>query len=113
MESLSQVKGAVERKDCQLKAQLMSKSISIINSLDGSLDHDSEPEISNNFSSLYQYCNDRLMEASASLDVAIIEEVTQLLMPIRNAWAEISLADKEAGFELLKEKNSKAKTVGV
>lgn len=112
LESLSQVKGAVERKDFQLKANLMSKGISIINSLDDALDHEAEPKISENFSNLYQYCSNRLMEASVSLDTDVIDEVVQLLKPIRDAWSEISVADKEVGFDLLKQKSS-AKSVGV
>lgn len=112
LDSLSQIKGAVERKDFELKSRLMSKSISIINGLDDALDHDSEPKISENFSNLYQHCNHRLMEASASLDTKAIDDVILLLKPIRDAWSEISVADKEVGFELLNKKSS-SQAVGV
>lgn len=112
LDSLSQAKGAIERKNFEQKSTLMSKSISLINALDGALDHESQPEISGNFSNLYNYCVNRLMEASATLDVSVIDEVINLLKPIKDAWQEMPEDSKRKGFDLLSQKATDSQAVG-
>lgn len=103
-ESISVAKGAIERKEFELKSQQLSKAISIVRSLQDCLDHDSEPQISDNFHQLYSYCVERLADASTSLEVSILDEVVGLLKPLSQAWQNISNADKEEGLSLLKSK---------
>ena len=103
-ESVSVAKGAIGRKDFDVKSAQLNKALSILRSLQDSLDNESEPKISANFYDLYAYCIDRLTEASTSLDTAIIDEIVELLKPIAEAWKNISEEDKKAGFSLLKSK---------
>ena len=108
LESIAFAKGAIERKDFTVKAEKITKAVNIINSLRASLDDDAQPEISANFDALYEYCADRLMNASATLNVAILDEVISLLKPLRDAWAEMSEADKTEGHQLLRSKEKQA-----
>lgn len=103
-ESVSIVKGAIERNDFETKSKQLNKAMSILRSLQDSLDTESEPKISANFYELYAYCIDRLVDVSVSKDCSIIDEIVNLLKPLSDAWKNISEADKQQGFELLKSK---------
>lgn len=104
IESISVAKGAIERKDFAVKSQQLSKATAILRSLQDCLDAESEPEISENFHQLYAYCINRLLDASVSLDILILDEVVDLLKPLNEAWKNISEKDKAEGFSLLKSK---------
>jgi flagellar protein FliS len=98
LEGISIAKGAIERKDLALKSTSLSKSINILRSFQDTLDFESEPEISDNFNALYEYCIERLTEASISLDISELDHVVELLKPIIDAWKEISESDKQVGY---------------
>ena len=104
-QSVSIAKGAIKRKDFEMKSKQLNKAMSILRSLQDSLDVDSEPEISSNFNDLYAYCIDRLTEVSVSLNCVILDEIVDLLKPLAEAWKHISESDKEAGHSLLKSKH--------
>jgi len=104
-ESVSVAKGAIERKQLDVKAKQLHKAMSILRSLQDSLDMESEPEISANFNNLYAYCIDRLTDVSVSLDCTIIDEVVGLLKPLAEAWKNIPENAKQEGHALLKSKD--------
>ena len=103
-ESISIAKGAIERKDFDSKSKQLNKAMSILRSLQDSLDRDSEPKISASFYDLYAYCLERLTEVSTSLDLTILDEVTGLLKPLADAWKNMPEKDKQEGISLLKSK---------
>jgi len=103
-QSVSVAKGAIERKDLATKSTQLNKAMSILRSLQDSLDIEAEPKISQNFYDLYAYCIDRLTEVSVTQDCTILDEVVTLLKPLAEAWKNISEQDKEAGLSLLKSK---------
>lgn len=103
-ESISIAKGAIERKDFDSKSKQLNKAMSILRSLQDSLDSDSEPKISASFYDLYAYCLERLTEVSTSLDLTILDEVTGLLKPLADAWKNMPEKDKQEGISLLKSK---------
>lgn len=105
LQSIAVAKGAIERKDLELKSKSLTKFINILSALRSSLDFDSEPEISQHFDDLYAYCIERMNEISISLDVSGINEVTNLLSPLRDAWSEMPEESKQEGFTLLREKD--------
>jgi len=108
LESVAKVKGAIERKDLNVKSQMVTKAVNILSALDNSLDAEAEPQISDTFSKLYQYCIERLNDANIALDVSALDEVTELLKPLRDAWSEIPDEDKQDGIEKLKQKDEHA-----
>jgi len=103
-ESISVARGAIERKDLDTKSKQLNKAMSILRSLQYSLDSDSEPNISDNFYELYAYCIERLIDVSVSLDCSKLDEVVELLKPLSDAWENISEKDKQEGLSLLKSK---------
>jgi flagellar protein FliS len=109
LQSLAIAKGAIERKDYELKSQTVSKFINIVSALRNSLDFDAEPVVSRRFDDLYLYCIDVINDVSLSMDASRTDEVIELLKPLRNAWFEMPEASKQEGHELLKEKNKLAK----
>ncbi|WP_286233295.1 flagellar export chaperone FliS [Thalassotalea sediminis] len=110
LKGVATARGAIERKDFELKAQSLTKSINILDALIQSLDFDSQPEISKNFQVMYSYCIDCLMKASTSLDIAKLDEVVDMIKPVRSAWSEMPEDAKQEGLDKLKQKNEQATT---
>ena len=108
LQGIAVAKGAIERKDFELKSKSLTKAINILEALIQSLDFDAEPEISKNFEVMYSYCIDCLLEASHSLDLAKLDEVIDMIKPVRNAWSEMPESSKQEGFSLLSAKNNAA-----
>ncbi len=104
-QSVSVAKGAIERKDLASKSTQLNKAMSILRSLQDSLDNKSEPKISANFYDLYAYCIDRLTDVSVSQDCSVLDEVIDLLKPLADAWKNIPEGDKQEGLALLKSKD--------
>ena len=104
LERLSQSKGAILRKDYEYKADRISKATGIINGLEMSLDPKQDPELAERMAALYEYMKDRLNEASLKLDVAPIDEVIELLLPIKQAWDNIPESEKEKANSILEKK---------
>ncbi len=72
------------------KGAAISKAITIIdNGLRVSLDKTSGGAIAENLDALYEYMNRRLFQANLQNDVAIVDEVHNLLADLRGAWVAI------------------------
>jgi flagellar protein FliS len=104
LESLAQAKGAIERRDLEKKSQQLTKATNILQALTTSLDSESQPEISKNFSELYSFCIAKINDASLSLDISIIDQVINFLSPLRDAWQQMPEESKQEGHDLLKKK---------
>ncbi|MCB5227746.1 flagellar export chaperone FliS [Alishewanella sp. 16-MA] len=100
LENMAKAKGAIERKDFAGKAQTLAKAIAIISSLQGSLDMDAGGELSDNLFSLYDFMLNHLTIASRDLDIEKIDDVISLMVTIKSAWDQISVADREKGYSL-------------
>lgn len=92
MDSLALAKGSVERGDLAQKAQSLSKASAIIVALRSSLDLSVDSEVPDNLNALYEYMNDRLVDASVDKDTAAIDEVANLFREIKSAWDEIPMS---------------------
>lgn len=103
-QSISIAKGAISRRDFAEKSKQLTKAMSILRSLQDSLDSESEPVISESFYNLYAYCIEQLNQVSVSLSIEDLDEVVELLKPLCDAWKNISEKDKQAGFDLLNAK---------
>ncbi len=90
MDNLALAKGAVQRKDFEIKSIALSKVNAIIHSLRSCLDFEVGAEISENLYALYSYMLEKLADASiAKDDTDAIDEVTTLLREIKSAWDQI------------------------
>lgn len=83
---MSQAKGMIETKNHEGKAKLLGRVMDIIATLQSSLEHEQGGDISANLDRLYDYMNRRLLEASSTNDITMIDEVMSLLLEIKSGW---------------------------
>ena len=79
---------AIVRSDYELKGNMISKSIAVINGLKDGLDL-THGELPSNPHDLYEYMAEKLFKANLTADVEAIEEVQSLLKTVRESWAHI------------------------
>jgi flagellar protein FliS len=89
LEKIAKAKGFMTNRKIQQKGENIGLAISIIDVLRASLDMQAGGEISRNLESLYDYMTRRLTQANLKNDVGILDEVTNLLLPIKQAWDAI------------------------
>ncbi|MFD2168131.1 flagellar export chaperone FliS [Thalassotalea euphylliae] len=112
LDCIANAKGAIERKDIQLKTAQVSKAIALLEALQSALDMDAEPQISTNFYELYAYCIDKFIDVNVDMNVDTLAHIDDLLRPLRDAWSQMSEDDKQTGIDLLKQKNQQSSAVG-
>jgi flagellar protein FliS len=86
----------MSNKKIQLKGENIGLAISIIDVLRASLDMQAGGDISQNLESLYDYMTRRLTEANVTNDIAMLDEVANLLLPIKQAWDAIPQDARDA-----------------
>jgi flagellar secretion chaperone FliS len=79
---------AIVRSDYELKGNMISKSIAVLNGLKDCLDL-THGELPSNLHDLYEYMVEKLFKANLTADVEAIEEVQSLLKTVRESWAHI------------------------
>ena len=89
LEKIAKAKGFMKNQMVAEKGAHIGLAISIIDALRASLDMQRGGEISHNLEALYDYMTRRLTEANLNNDVAILDEVTSLILPIKQAWDAI------------------------
>lgn len=88
--AIANAKNGMLRKDIAAKGVAISKAISIIDEgLNASLDKEVGGELARNLSSLYEYMGVRLITANLNNDLAILDEVSNLLTDLKQAWDSI------------------------
>lgn len=102
LERIAYAKGAIERKDYPAKSEFISKATAIIINLRDTIDQEVNPEFSDNLIALYNYMLERLSTANVKNDSSILDEVSQLMLPIKDAWASIPREDIEAAYNMPK-----------
>lgn len=86
LEKIAVAKGHMMRRDFAGKGQYIGWAIAIINGLRSSLDFEVGGELVVNLDNLYEYMARRLFEASRHNNVAVLDEVTSLMLEIKGAW---------------------------
>jgi len=88
--AISSAKNQILRKQIAAKGASISKAIKIIDEgLKACLDVKSGGEIGKNLYDLYDYMNQRLLIANLKNDIAILDEVSSLLLELKGAWESI------------------------
>ncbi|MBL8259488.1 MAG: flagellar export chaperone FliS [Candidatus Competibacteraceae bacterium] len=93
-ERIAVAKGCIQRQDIAGKGEQIGKAIDIVGGLREGLNHDAGGEIAANLDALYAYLQKRLLEANLRSDVAMLDEVADLLRPVKEAWDAIGDAPK-------------------
>ena len=78
-------------KDYEAANNALLRVQRIVMELMGALNPDVDVDFSGKMMSLYQYINSRLVEANLENSSEKIEEVVNLLRPLRDAWSEAAL----------------------
>ncbi|PKH88726.1 flagellar export chaperone FliS [Colwellia sp. Bg11-28] len=92
--NIATAKGAISQNNFDKKGTELSNAIAIIGVLEGSLDFKQGGEISENLASLYKFCSEQLLVASTNNDSDKLEEVIQILLPIKAGWDSIPLENQ-------------------
>lgn len=104
LDRIAYAKGAMERKDYPAKSEYLSRVTAILINLRDTLDLDIGGEVAQNMYSLYEYMIERLTDAHIKNDLQILDEVSSLLTPIRDAWVQIPEAAKQEALEAQRQK---------
>jgi flagellar protein FliS len=89
--NIATAKGAILQDNFEKKGTELSNAISIIGVLEGSLDFKQGGEVSENLAALYRFCSEELLAASINNDPEKLDEVIQILLPIKSGWDSIPL----------------------
>lgn len=82
---------SMQNGDIPAKGMAISKAIEIIiNGLKVSLDTNAGGELADRLSALYDYMSERLLYANLHNNPAALDEVSELIVTLREAWASIS-----------------------
>lgn len=89
LERIAVARGAMLQGDTAVKGERISRTIDIVEGLRAHLDLEKGGEVAVNLESLYEYMGRRLTEANLRNDVAILDEVANLLREVKAGWDAI------------------------
>lgn len=89
--NIATAKGAISQNNFDKKGTELSNAIAIIGVLESSLDFKQGGEVSENLATLYTFCSEQILVASTNNDTDKLEEVIQILLPIKAGWDSIPL----------------------
>ena len=104
LDRIAYAKGAMERREYELKSQYISRVTAILINLRDTLDLKLGGETAENLFALYDFMIERLNDAHIKNDLKMLDEVTNLLVPIRDAWVQIPEEAKQEAFEAQRQK---------
>lgn len=89
LDRVATAKGAMVRNEAAKQGELIGKAISIIDTMRASLDHEAGGDLAARLSDLYEYMENRLLQARLSSDVTMLDEVSALMREIKGGWDAI------------------------
>ena len=89
LEHVSKAKGAIDRGESAGMGEAIGKAMTIISSLQASLNFEEGGDIANNLDSLYDYLTQLLLKATSEKNVEYLREVSGLLSEIKDGWDSI------------------------
>lgn len=92
LERLVKARAHMLRGEVAAKGEAITRCIEILGGLRGSLDAKVDPVLVGRLDSLYDYMSRRLLQANLRDDASLIDEVSNLLQPIRDSWVQIAPA---------------------
>ncbi len=95
-ERIATAKGCIQRHDIPGKGEQIGKAIDIVGGLRDGLNLDAGGELAANLDALYDFMQRRLLEANLRSDIAILDEVADLLRPVKEGWDAIGNSPEAA-----------------
>lgn len=89
LERITQARGAIRYKQTEAKGKRINQAISIIGGLRENLNIDDGGDIAANLDALYVYIQGLLTKAHFHNDESKLDEATNLLLDLRDAWKQI------------------------
>lgn len=86
LDRIAQARGAASNGDRQLRIRNVGAAISIVEYLNLSLDRAAGGPIAERLTALYDFCLRHLAQANGADDPKMLEEVADVLRPIKQAW---------------------------
>ncbi|WP_111976547.1 flagellar export chaperone FliS [Algibacillus agarilyticus] len=108
VDKIAIAKGCMQRKEFQAKGDNIGKATAIIINLRDTLDIEAGGEVGENLFALYDYMVGRLTDAHVQNNLQILDEVINLMLPIKTAWASIPESAKQEAFAAQREKQQAA-----
>lgn len=108
LEKMAMAKGAIERKEFEAKSQYLSRATAIVINLRDTIDLELKSEVGENLFALYDYMVRRLTDANIQNSLQIMDEVINLMLPIKNAWSQIPESAKQEAYEAQRQKRQAA-----
>jgi len=104
LDRMAYAKGCMERKDFAGKSEHLSRVSAILLNLRDTLDLNIGGEVAQNLYALYEFMVQRLLDANVQNSLQIMDEVINLLLPIKTAWASIPEDAKQEAYEVQRQK---------
>ncbi|MDE1893904.1 MAG: flagellar export chaperone FliS [Pseudomonadota bacterium] len=89
IDRIRQARGHMAHGDVAAKGRTIAGAVGIVNELRNSLDHKVDAGLTQRLDSLYEYVSRRLLIAQLHDDAGALDEVVDLLTPIRDGWLAI------------------------
>jgi len=89
LDALAQSKGAIERKDIELRTQRLNKATGIVLGLRDSLDLEKGGEVAENLDALYDYIIRGIVQANREDSGDKVQELMNLLVEIKMGWEQM------------------------
>jgi flagellar protein FliS len=105
LDRMAYSKGCMERKDFAGKAEHLSRVNAILLNLRDTLDLDVGGDVAQNLYALYEFMIRQLQDANVQNNLQTIDEVINLLQPIKKAWASIPEDAKQEAYEIQRRKS--------
>lgn len=87
--ALAKAKGAIERESIEERTTALNKASEIVIGLKGSLDLEKGGEVAANLDALYDYMVAGIFEANRNNDAEKVQEIMNLMLEIKQGWAEM------------------------
>jgi flagellar protein FliS len=99
---IAQAREAVERGDIPSRRNAVSRAMSIVSELQSTLKLEEGGAVAESLDGLYSFVMERLIAASFKKQTAPLDEATQVLTVLRDAWSTLASQESEAALKLAK-----------
>ena len=97
LDKIAIAKGHMQQGNIAEKGAHISWAISIVDGLKVSLDQSAGGEIASNLDALYEYMQQQLLQANIDNNPALLDEVSKLMLTIKDGWDNIPEEYRVAG----------------
>lgn len=98
LQKLAISKGAMERKDLEVKSENLTKALSIVNALQEGLDTSVDSEVATNMFDLYDYMKRQIIEAMGQNKLEAVDNCLMVMRNLKEGWDAIPVEARNQAF---------------